>query len=117
MSIPIVKQFEKALVKACDKHIANGGKIIAESFTKGIGAYCPITALVGTVGRAGSGLPTIYAVSDIFGGKISLPEIWTFIYSFDGRTAVPSNATKELYPDFHKVGQKLRKKYILSKKA
>lgn len=101
------KKMRERLIKACDKHLKNGGTIASGCFSDGDNSFCPITCLIGDI----KDVPTeelSLKVSKKLGFKVGEFEIWDFIFNFDGSLAVADSTTN--LPA--KMGQALRKKYL-----
>lgn len=95
-------KFKNLLIKACDRHIKNGGKLIHGAFTLS-GGYCPIFCVLGGV----EDIEVFEALNKKLKDKVVERDYWNFIDGFDGNTVFPERAKSRLF----KLGRKLREKY------
>ena len=100
-----LKRFRTALVRAANKHIKSGGKIIQYGFrTTNNKNFCPIGAYVGAKKMDGTGdwLEPVYKKFNMTGA-----ELWLFVRAFDHD--VLSFGLKDPVTE---LGRELRTKYI-----
>jgi hypothetical protein len=97
-----------ALIEVCDKHLANGGVIMAGSFA-GIMVgdaqrMCPIGCLSG-------GSNYFVKACEILGGTEDefRDDIWDFVHAFDGE--LPT-WTRDINSHLAVLGRELRAKYL-----
>lgn len=105
-----VNKLRTVIIKACDAHIAAGGKIIDGQFTNyNENAYCPIGVVANS--RMGWNWPeTNIALKLDF--DFTNQVIWSFIHGFDGIRFNTGINDRNLFD----LGRELRKRYLTSKK-
>jgi hypothetical protein len=114
MNTKTYNRFKALLIKACDKHIKAGNKIISGSFTdddfddsnKG---YCPMTCVLGKPINDGA---YFEALNKKLKTKVSDTDYWNFIEGFDGNVMVDLKRSKSR---LFKLGRALRQKYLNGK--
>jgi hypothetical protein len=81
MNADQIKKFRSRLIRACNKHLKEGGKIVAVTFRHNEKS-CPIGALTGPIDES----KTRYsdALSQELGFVVTKGEFWDFIAGFDG---------------------------------
>lgn len=102
-----VETLKGALIEACDKHLADGGKIRAGTFVGvfwGEPGMCPIGCLSGGSDYFGK-------VAVILGGteESYSDDIWDFVNAFDGHEVYSS---RDPNGPLAVLGRELRAKYI-----
>jgi hypothetical protein len=92
-----IDKLRVALIEACDKHLAEGGKIRGGAYVSQYG-YCPLGCLSG-------GSNYFAKFNEILGLPTHDRQVWDFITAFDGNTPQWDSLLAEL-------GRELRAKYI-----
>ena len=99
-----LKKFRAALIRATNKHIKSGHKIIAYAFrNRATGDMCPIGALIDDYEAIGD-RDFLQPIIDKYG--ITNTEITDFVRAFDNSPTTVGN------DDIVKLGQEMRKRYI-----
>lgn len=100
-----VSRLRALLVKACDKHVKAGGKLLTGVFQAG-GGCCPIQCAVGDA------VDSQYkqALSKKLHFSVSEEDFWEFISGFDNPKLYRDRHQK--LTAFRKLGQQLNRKYI-----
>lgn len=105
-----IDRLREVLIQACDKHIQEGGELVAGTFTWD-GACCPIECAVGSQIHQGSVVNYLAALENLLGFSITDKAMWDFIDGFDNPNDLETRDLLGRTTDEFRLGRELRQKY------
>jgi hypothetical protein len=97
-----ITKFKRAIIKAIDKHLTDGGKLVAGDFGGG-NTVCPITCLWEDLGSLKGSFDQTFAKK--LGIPLTNKDMWDFITGFDFGTP------RKGMPMYN-LGTQIRAKYL-----